>query len=361
MKYSFHVIDLWPYIIMSMFFIWSANKNIRITNYVSVALLFVFSALRYDVGWDYMEYTNEIKNSTVTEIFNSRYELLNQAIFAVCIILDSSVLFFLIYSALTNGLIWWVIEKQSDSKNFSWLIYYTVPIFFMAAQSTVRHSLAQAIVFLAYVFVYRKQYLQFSLCVLFAVLIHKASIVMLVMLLCRWNIGNVWVLMLYLISFLVGNPIETFLRNWSIESSDGIERYRQFYLDVESKRGQLLVYLINVLFWCLFIAKIRIGKLVEKTMYKYNMVILGVLIFNALDFDPVASVRLASFMLIFSILLVPDFISLCSSALRDQLVSAIAVCLNGLLYLFMWKYISAYENGVLEKASVVPYRTWLNN
>ena len=149
MEYNFFITDLWPYALIASAFLFCNLFKTKYSSKIIYLTLFIFSALRYDIGWDYTEYVSEIE-SGYNSIINSRFELLNKYIFLIGSYLNFYPIVFAIYSFLMLRIVYYSINKYSVNPLLSWLVFYSMPLFFFASLSTIRQSLAMILVFYSF-------------------------------------------------------------------------------------------------------------------------------------------------------------------------------------------------------------------
>lgn len=91
--------------------------------WIITLIAFLFSALRFDVGWDYSAYYNTIVNNLSTNIVNNR-EILTILLVKLSQFLHIPQLYFIINSAICILLISVTINKYSKDKYLSLIFFY---------------------------------------------------------------------------------------------------------------------------------------------------------------------------------------------------------------------------------------------
>lgn len=122
------------------------NKKIDIFYYLFIIIIFVFSAFRYNVGWDYEQYYWTIVYNLDTNIV-SRGELLTIGLVELSRNLGIANIYFFLNSFLTIFLVALVIDNYSKDKWMSILVFIAFPLFFLNSLSVIRFFSALAIVF----------------------------------------------------------------------------------------------------------------------------------------------------------------------------------------------------------------------
>lgn len=131
-----------------------------------------FSILRFDVGFDYVNYYTMITTKT-WEI--KKLEPIPMFIANLALSYNSPFIFFCIIGTLTYFFIYKALKDNSVCYYESLLIYLCV--FYLDSFGFVRQTLAGSLVFWAFKFVRQKSILKYSLVCFVAFFIHKSSIV----------------------------------------------------------------------------------------------------------------------------------------------------------------------------------------
>lgn len=166
------------FLLIFCFFVFKIS-NQRKASYYLFFILFLFSALRYDVGWDYWNYRIAIEDNDYYNIV--RYEWLEQQLAFLCQKLNFPQLFFIVNSYLTFLFLYLGINKQSTNYSISYLTYLCIPIFFFSGFAVVRFSLALSVIFWAYSFLLDKKPLHFIFVLIVTFFIHKSSLIALLL------------------------------------------------------------------------------------------------------------------------------------------------------------------------------------
>lgn len=310
--------------------------------------------MRYDVGWDYMSYVDHIETSP-KEILNSRYEVITKYFFLLGNYLD----FFPITFALFAFFILWLfrlcVAKNSMNPLLSWLVFYSIPLFFFASLSTIRQSLALMVVLLSYNFLIERQYLKFLALIVISIWIHSSAIIGVLLLpLSFLSIGRLVNFCLLIVSFFFDDLILSYL-----ESLDFVLSTRLIiYLKLSTSKPQLLNYLYYFFGFLNLIFYNRLVKNNERNRLYITLVNFGIIVLNLLSFEPITSLRLSSFFLIFLVYVVPHY-SILLGKNNSKLIEIILVILFILIsFFYLFIYINAYNEGLLAKISFLPYKTW---
>lgn len=180
-------------LMITILLIWILEKKVKsqkvklLLMILAVVPLFMISAIRYDVGTDYLKrYTNDyisLAHGGAVDNLEIGFKL----IVYICLIFTKEpYLLFVVTSFIILSLFFQTIYKKSTNVIFSILIFFLGGYFF-ASLNLVRQYMAIAFILLGYQFLMsdnkRKAYIGFLACAIIAFSIHSASIVSFVILL----------------------------------------------------------------------------------------------------------------------------------------------------------------------------------
>ncbi|WP_195760023.1 EpsG family protein [Flavobacterium sp. LC2016-23] len=319
--------------------------------------LFIFCALRYDVGWDYMSYIEDL-DTGFDELLDSRYEFLSKCVFLLGSFLNFYPLVFIIFAYLTLKIVYDGIKQYSINPLLSWVVYYSMPLFFFSALSTIRQSLATVIVFYSYRFAKEKKYLFFLLTIFIGSLFHISSIIgLLILPLVLWPLNRTKNIIFFISSFF----ISTLLYNYLINLNAGISsltRLQSYILNDENVKPNMITYLYYAigLFNLLFYEKLVSFNARNKdfiTLFNFGLIML-----NLLSFEPISSLRISAFFMLYLIYLVPYYVKFFISS--DRMIVQFSIITGFLLlsFFYIYLYIKSYNEFLLAKTSFVPYKFW---
>lgn len=352
--YSFNIIDIWPYFVIALVFITCYTFNIKKSSLALFYTLFLFLALRYDVGWDYFAYREEIQSG----IINDRYELLSKWILNIAVYLNFYPIAFILFAFITLFFVKIAIEKYSTLPIYSWLVYYAFPFFFFASLSTIRQAAAMSVLLYSFQFAKEKQYVKFFLTVYIASLFHQSAIVgVLILPLVLFPINRFYNLLLFAASFGFGIVLKDFVTNFSVNVL-GFTRFQEYInAEIASSTSLQYVYYAVTLFNLIFFnALIKVDGLNKIYITLSNF---GVVLFNTISFEPVTAGRISAFFMIFWIFIFPGYAMLFK---KYKIINHLLFfLLLSLTFVFVFIYISAYNRGIIEKVSLLPYKFWFDN
>ena len=208
--------NLFPYVILVLIGLCSLYAKKNIVLYLFIFLMFILSALRFDVGSDYLTYYNMI---VYGEGYIERIEYLERVLIHVSSLLGFPQFFFIVNAFFTFIFLYYAIRRLSLKPEWSWFMFLCFNVLYLQSMSTVRYHLALAIVFWGSTFLVEKRYLIFVGSILLALGIHASAIIAVLFIplyLLRFNRKNN--MLFLLISFFLSSFVFTLIKNASIGS-----------------------------------------------------------------------------------------------------------------------------------------------
>ena len=234
--------------IIFLFFVILIYFSRRISSKYLLIVLVLFSAIRFDVGWDYNMYVSIIRSACadykVRELGDFWFNYFKIANLTGDVWLPISIL-----SVVTNLLIYYSLKllflKNEQLIKISLLFYALYPDFYLSSFSTIRQWLAVALCFFVFCTYLKNKNTKSLFLLLFtvylsSVYIHSSSIAFLglIFLEIAYNsIRNLWVLLtgsvfvFFFIFYYVDNLVLAFFEEY------------QIYSDVDSKYGGKFIYI----------------------------------------------------------------------------------------------------------------------
>jgi len=353
--------EFWPYILIFLTIMLSSYFKSKYRSLIIFLALFLFSALRFDVGWDYTEYVGIIK-SGIDNISNSRLEPLAKFILQTGAYLEFYPIVFIIFSFLTLYFVHKSITRYSSNHALSWLVFYCLPLFFLASLSTIRQSVATAIVLFSFKYIYEKKHLKFLLLILISTLLHYSSIIgLLLIFICKKPFNKTTNIILIFSSFIFSEFIYNYLEIFLNIDNSMIKRYVAFYLDADlhsPTKLQYIYYSIAVLNIFVYDKLVSLNPL-NKIFIAISS--FGIFLFNILSFEPVTASRISAFFIIFWIFLIPEYSKLFEFRSKKIIKFMIYSLFIIMFFLYLNIYVTAFESGLNEKNSFIPYKSWIFN
>lgn len=357
MRYKFEFIDLWPYLIILLVFLYCLPymRRNRVNSALIFGVLLLFTILRYDVGWDYFMYRYQIQTGEV-----SRFEFLSRQIFGFAHWVGFFPLAFFFFGFFILWFTKVIIDRFSVNTILSWAVFCCYPQFFLASLSTIRQSLAAAIIFYSFRFCYDRKPLYFLLCIGIASLFHTSALAGIILYpLVRMEFGRKFNVILFSISFFISEMIKNVI--FPLIASQNLNSQIKFYLDTNFKPPTLIPYLIALITAINLLFYKRLVELDPDNKKFITITTVGAALYNILVFEPNTALRISSFFLIFWAFLFPWYGSLLKEKNYNLNSVVLVLVWFFVFFAFMSIYITAYQSGITEKISFLPYKFWFDN
>lgn len=344
-------------------------------NKICFFILFIFSAIRFDIGSDfrwyynlavknnYLEYNFFISAKEVIEkakILNEidlwflwqylRIEFFNKILYRIVWYLEFPQLIVIFYSFI----ILFFIKKGLEDKRIynynSWIFFYTFPLFYFQTLTIMRQWCAIAIIFYSYKYIENKKIFKFIICVIVASLFHETAIFLIIIYFLQYVIIDKKIhLLIFLLSFFSLKIIKSvFLLNLPV-----ISKYKVYFLTSLGEGGKVIYYLVILLYLGILIISYLDNNFYIKNRLIITYVCIGCFIYiSVIDLGHLGP-RMSQFFLIFIIYIFDDI----ERSLKNKLKIAkkyLLICEFILLFLFL------YADKCREDRSLyVPYKIFL--
>ncbi len=268
----------------------------------SFLLLFIFSSLRFDVGYDYSMYYGLIDGNIrwFTDQIN-RIEYLPRQL----ILLSKEIHFYQLFFAVTSFLILYLfhrgIKNYSSDKQTSLLLFFCFPFFFFLSLSVVRQFVAVALLFYAFKYIKERKIITYFIFVFLAFLFHKSAILALPIyfLYGDFIINRKFILLIFILSFVSSDFIAFLIK---VSSS----RYSIYITQIGGEGGKLILTLMKII--GIFLLPI-VYNLKDRFDKDFNFFLvtfyLGIFFWSSLSKFGHAGMRSSLYFLSFFLLLVP--------------------------------------------------------
>jgi hypothetical protein len=254
--------------LLSMFFAWlESSGEYKHGLKISFILIFLFLALRYNFGNDYMEYLKgfiKIERYSASDFFNKNNYYEPGWIF-LCWLFNKSFGFFAMVAvlALLNCLVYYHFIKKFVPKKYYWLaifIYIFNTSYMLVHSSAMRQSIAIIIFIFSLNYLYKKDAIRYFLCVGIASLFHTSAIILFpVYLISFINLKNyktssVVIITIFLSIFIFKNFITPYI---SLFISSYFERYEAYQSTGISGSGLGVLYYFTLLILILYYERVQ--------------------------------------------------------------------------------------------------------
>lgn len=334
------------------------NTRQRMLNRISIAavfcILFLLSALRIEVGNDYITYVQNaheiyVGGITVTE---PGYNLIVKLLFMLSGY-ENYLLVFAFFGFVTIFVFLKAIYDQSESFAMSFMLFMALGIYFRSF-TTVRYYLVLAVTLYSLRYVLKKQYIAFVLIIAISALFHKSVLIVIpLFIICSLP----WKKWFYAIIALVTVGIYV-MKDFVMDIALRLyPSYRDtIYLTQDTGIMESIPALLRcafVLAMCLICYKDSIKENNQNTLY-FKMTIIAVAIYTGGSFLPMVS-RFGYYMITPQILLIPGIYKNVSDEKKKRYLFY-AIMVFSLMY-FVYFLFTASKSGI----AVLPYRSWLFN
>lgn len=290
------------------------NNKIRKIIYKICIIIpfFIVSAIRYDVGTDYMyryvpNYLTILNGGNVDSL-----EILFRALIRISIFINSDYsTLFIITSAIIIGLFFTSIFKNSKNIVISVIIFFAGSFFF-ESMNLVRQFIAMSILFLSYKFLFKKgRKVCWLISILLASMFHTMSIVFLISIVLDKKVIDFRVLITLILLILVfSNPVLNFVADAvSTSSNANISKYAHYIKrDGDLPLSGIIVEIgVYLYIYIMYLNLKRNKKEIEKeTIFFVNMQSMA-LLFTVMNINLDLFFRIALLFSMFQIISIPYF------------------------------------------------------
>lgn len=342
-------IDTIPYLLLLLLLIINISINSKASNCFCFLTLFIFSAIRFDVGYDYMSYYNILKYYPDYDRFELFERILQQLSAQYYL-----PLFYIINSFITVYFVKRGIEKLSPNISLSAFAFLCIPLLYTHSFSIIRFWSGTAILFYASTFLYNKKWKPFILLWLLSLGFHNSMIIGILFIpLYIFRFSRTLNITFLIISFLGGKFILTYVLGGLLPENiytDSLVNYAN-----KANTGSGLTKLPYVFLFFDIIALLFMSRKTYDTNLSKNRIItiynIGVCILFLFSFDATLSSRLCRPFLTYLIILIPTILKELHGQTK-HLATLSFILITGALYFYA---ITIY-NASLCKSEYLPYR-----
>ena len=310
-------------------------------------LIFIFCAIRFDVGYDYSMYYELIEGNIkyFTAQIN-RIEYLPRQLVLFSSFIKFYQFFFIVTSFIITYFFYKSIKENSEDKWLSTLIFVCFPIFFFMSLSVIRQFIAIAIIFYSFKFIKRREFWKYLAVILCCFFIHNSSILALPIYFIYGNFINKKIIVfIYLLGFFSSKTL-AFL----IELSS--ERYSIYLNEIKGDGGSLILIFFQVL--GLFLLPL-VYNFRDKEDKDFNFYLLtyyiGLFIWASLSKFGHAGIRGGLYYMTFTILLIPHL----KNKIKEYKIVRNSIAIICFLFFFTNLYIGSKHK---VKDANLPYQTY---
>lgn len=312
-------------------------------------LIFLISAIRFDVGWDYEKYYRLIERNV--QYYDSqfeRFEFLNRIIISIAQFLDFTQLYFIVTSFIIVFSFYKIFNKYSSDFTISTLLFLSLPIFFFNSLSIIRQFVAISIIFYGFTFIRNRNFYKFFAVILVAFLFHKSALLGVVLyFLYNRNTHLYFLMVIYILGFFSSD-----LLYWLTENL--MPQYLRYLDNSIGEGGDKVLLLFQLIgFFILFL----INKLKYNTKdnsFYFLTFYIGLFIWSSLSQYGHAGFRGSLYFTIYILLLLPNILVELKQKLFIKELTYVACFMFFVLTLTLGKLNP-------KKDPNIPYRTFMFN
>lgn len=343
-------LDTIPYLLLLGLLMINMKINSKASNNLCFFVLFVFSAIRYDVGYDYMMYLDILRYEPDYDRFEFLEYLLQR--FAAQTYIP---IFFIVNSFITVYFAKWAIEKLSVNVSISLLAFFCLPLLYTHSLSIIRFWSGVSVLFYATTFLYEKKWLHFAIFYIISYFLHGSMAVGILFIpLVLFKISRIANIILLILSFIGGEFVLNRLLGSSLADYGILGERLNYYAnigDTESAMTKIpyLYLAIDILFLFLWTRnKNKSSAVLHKYITIFNI---GVSILFLFSFDNTLNSRLCRPFLIYIILVVPLILKHLRGETKRMSTLAFTLAASALFL-----YTITIYNDTLGKSEYLPYR-----
>ncbi|MCM3610489.1 EpsG family protein [Planococcus sp. MERTA32b] len=280
-----------------------AGGTYTVTLILAWTVIFLFSSLRYNVGWDYKAYYATVRYNLVTNIV-SNGELATIFLIDLARNLDMTNLYFFLNSLILVTLVALTVKRYSQDYWISIIFFVCFPLFFLNSLSVIRLFTALAITFYAFKFIERGQLVRYLIAVALAGMFHASAFVAIAF----YFIRNVKLDILKLVIVLFSLPfVGGLINSLVVKYSPTYAPYTEASAGQEGTKAIFVLLLIGVA--ALFLRDRILENDRIANMY-FNFYFVGLGIYLMFFSQGTMGHRLSLYGTFFSLLLIPKIVSL---------------------------------------------------
>lgn len=324
------------------------TKGIKIYGYTATFfLIFIFCALRFDVGYDYSMYYNFIEgNIRWFDDQINRVEYLPRQLILFSNFIGFYQFFFIVTSFAITWFFYKAIKVNSKDKWLSTIVFVCFPLFFFMSLSIIRQYVAVALVFYSFKFIKQRNFFYYFSIIFLCYFIHKSSILALPIYFLYGNFVNKKIiLLLFVLSFFSSEFLAFFIKLTS-------ERYGIYLGRISGEGGNLILIFFQVL--GLFLLPL-VYNFRDKEDKEFNFYLLtyyiGLFIWASLAKFGHAGIRGCLYYMSFTILLIPHL----KEKIKEYKIIKEGIAIVCFLFFFISLYIGSKHK---IKDANLPYQTY---
>lgn len=311
-------------------------------------IIFILSALRFDVGYDYSMYYELIVGNIkwYTDQIN-RIEFLPRQLIIFSNFINFPQFFFIITSFLIIFFFYKGIKENSEDKWISTLIFVCFPLFYFMSLSIVRQYVAVAILFYSFKYIKQRQIWRYLAVVTLCFFIHKSFILALPLYFFYGNFVNKKIILaIFILSFFSSDLLAFVIQLFS-------ERYSIYFTRISGDGGNLMLLAFQVIGLLLLPLVYNFRDRNDKDFNFYLLsYFFGLFIWASLSKFGHAGIRGGLYYMSFTILLIPHL----KKKIKEYKIIQESFSIICFCFFFINLYIGSQHK---IKDANLPYQTFL--
>lgn len=264
------------FVLVNIHFVMSSVTKSKWFLFFIVFIAFLFSALRYDAGYDYFNYMGLIIDGNTVDF--QRLELLNQYIILLARYFKSPQLYFSVTSFLYLLFMVLGLRNYKSFSITSLTILFLFIGFYLTSFDIIRQMVACAIVFYASSLIFKKKYIYSIIFFIVAYFFHKSALVSLLILILLKTAKKEFHVALYLSIF----ALAFFSTKILILLSEYFKLYAGYFASGGNDTGGKIYFLILFFLIAAYLFA-KIIKTKNTTFWmSFNIFFVGILLYTAL-------------------------------------------------------------------------------
>lgn len=326
---------------------YSVNPGKKFSYLIILAIIFIFSfsAFRFNVGWDYIEYYNTVKFDSITNIVsNGEYA----TIFLVEIARSTGItnLYFAINSFVCIFLISKTIKNYSVDPWLSIIFFICFPLFYLNSFSVIRFFTALSITFYGIKYIENRKFLKYLIVVVLASLFHNSASLALLF----YFVGNIKFKTSRIVLILVTIPIaRNIINKFVVIYFPEYSSYTQITSVQEGTKAIIFLTIVGIL---ALILRDRITEGDSVANIYFNIYFIGLGIYLMFFTQGTMGHRLSLYGTIYSLLLIPKMVEPIKHNKEGMLLMLFLYSLFIIMFLFIVN---------VGSTTYIPYRTIFGN
>lgn len=311
-------------------------------------ILFFFSAIRYGIGNDYLQYVKTFHEISVGGyvVTETGFNWIVKAIYFLCGY-EAYELIFALFSFFTILLFIYTFWKYSIDFKSTFFLFMMLGMYFQT-YNTVRYYFALAVVLLAMQYVNDRKYISFVLMILAASLIHKSVLIVIPLFFLAKMTWKKWMVIVCCLLSAVCLLLHRYVLQLALVLYPS---YRNtIYLDGGTSIISIIRCILVMVLVMIYYKTIVIEN--ERILFYAKLNAMAIIVYVFFSFLPVIT-RIGYYLTIAHVMLVPEILMNISNQKERRIVKmVVAVLAVAYFAIFLYK---AAAPGV----QLLPYQTWL--